>query len=113
MNVLLEKLQKAWCKETAHPAYQEKWSEENPAVGQCAVTALIVQEELGGDIMSCKVGRSSHFVNVIDGKIVDLTISQFGPNAKYTDNSFKYRTAKSLLKNKDVRVRYELLKSRM
>ena len=113
MKTLLEKLQKAWCKETAHPAYQEKWSEDNPAIGQCAVTALIVQEKLGGDIMACKVGRSSHFVNVIDGAIVDLTLSQFGENAKYVDNSFQYRTAKSLLRNKDVRERYEILKSRM
>lgn len=95
------------------PCISKNWSEENPAAGQCAVTALIVQEKLGGDIMACKVGRSSHFINVINGDIVDLTLSQFGENAKYVDNSFQYRTAKSLLKNKDVRERYELLKSRM
>ncbi len=105
----------AWCKETAHPAYQAKWSKDNPSAGQCAVTVLVVQDLYGGDIYSCKVGRNSHFVNIINDKIVDLTADQFGGAGKiqYIDGSFKLRTRESLLKNKDVLERYRLLCSRL
>ena len=111
---MLEKFRKAWCAETAHPAYKDKWSPDNPSTGQCAVTVLIVQEILGGDIYSCKVGRSSHFVNIINDRIYDLTADQFGgaDNVKYVECSFKIRDRKALLKNKDVMARYQLLKSR-
>lgn len=106
---------KAWCRETAHPSYQSKWSEDNPSVGQCLVTALIIQERYGGDIYSCKVGNNSHFVNIIDERIIDKTSEQFGGtgNIKYINGSFRKRTRTSLLKNKDVKARYELLKIRM
>lgn len=106
---------KGWCKETAHPAYQKNWSEDNPSAGQCAVTVLVVQDLYGGDIYSCKVGRNSHFVNIINDKIVDMTAEQFGgtDNIKYVNGSFKLRTRESLLKNKDVKERYVLLCSRL
>ena len=99
---------KAWCRETAHPAYQSKWSENNPSAGQCAVTVLVVQDLYGGDIYSCKVGRNSHFINIINDKIVDLTADQFGgvDKIQYVEGSFKLRTRESLLKNKDIKERY-------
>jgi hypothetical protein len=110
---MLEKFKKAWCAETAHPSYRNKWSPDNPSTGQCAVTALIVQDLFGGDIYSCKVGKSSHFVNIINDKIYDLTVEQFGgvDSVKYVNGSFKLRSRKSLLQNKDVMERYQLLKS--
>ncbi len=112
---MLEKIKKAWCAETAHPSYRDKWSLDNPSAGQCAVTALIVQEMIGGDIYSCKVGRASHFVNIVNDKIYDLTADQFGGTDKvqYINGSFKLRSRQSLLKNKDVLSRYELLKSKL
>jgi len=107
--------QKAWCRETAHPAYRNKWTEDNPSVGQCLVTALVIQERYGGDIYSCKVGSCSHFINIIDERIVDKTAAQFGDtdNIKYLAGSFKLRTRSSLLKSKGVKERYELLKARL
>ena len=108
-------LRKAWCRETAHSSYRDKWSEDNPSAGQCLVTALIVQDQYGGDIYSCKVGNNSHFVNIIDEKIIDRTAEQFGgsSNIKYMSGSFRKRTRVSLLKNKDIKARYELLKARL
>ena len=108
-------LRKAWCRETAHPSYQDRWSKENPSVGQCLVTALVIQDEYGGDIYSCKVGNNSHFVNIISERIVDKTAEQFGntDKIKYINGSFKKRSRESLLRNKDVKQRYELLKTRM
>jgi hypothetical protein len=108
-------LRKAWCRETAHPSYQSKWSEDNPSYGQCCVTALVIQDLYGGDIYSCKVGKHSHFVNIINEKIIDKTAEQFGDtnNIKYVDGSFRKKSRMSLLKNKDIKQRYELLKSKL
>ena len=108
-------LRNAWCRHTAHPSYQDAWSEDNPSVGQCAVTALVVQDFFGGDIYSCKVGRNSHFVNIIDDKLVDLTADQFGGTDKiqYISGSFKLRTRESLLKSKYTKARYLRLCDRL
>ena len=108
-------LKKAWCRETAHPSYQKDWAEDNPSYGQCCVTALVIQEQYGGDIYSCKVGSNSHFVNIINERIVDKTAEQFSgmDKIKYINGSFRKRLRESLLKNKDVKQRYELLKARM
>ena len=108
-------LSKAWCRETAHPSYQDKWSENNPSIGQCLVTALIIQDEYGGDVYSCKVGSNSHFVNIINERIIDKTAEQFGDTdkIKYISGSFIKKSRESLLKNKSVRERYELLKTRL
>lgn len=105
----------AWCRETAHLSYRDKWSKDNPSVGQCLVTALVIQDKYGGDIYACKIGSNSHFVNIINERIVDKTAEQFGgiDKIKYINGSFKKRSRESLLKNKDVKQRYELLRARM
>lgn len=108
-------LRKAWRRETTHPSYQSKWSEDNPSVGQCCVTALIVQDKYGGDIYSCKVGNCSHFINIINERIIDKTAEQFGgvSKVKYISGSFRKKSRELLLKNKDIKRRYELLKTRL
>ena len=70
-------LRKAWCRETAHPSYQKKWSEYNPSFGQCLVTALCVQDKIGGDIYECFVNGKRHFINrTQDGCNKDFTIER-------------------------------------
>ena len=102
------KLQKAWTKETAHPSYQDKWISTNPSIGQCLVTALLIQELKGSEIASCKVGKYSHFVNIINGQIEDYTKEQFKIPVEYKKIALKER--KLLLRNNDTLKRYELLK---
>lgn len=58
------------------------WNRENPALGQCAVTALVAQEYLGGWIVRVPyVDRGvggSHYFNVLeDGRRIDFTERQF------------------------------------
>lgn len=53
------------------------WSEGNPARGQCGVTALVVNDILGGEIVKTRYEQLWHFYNVIDGKPIDFTESQF------------------------------------
>jgi len=70
-------LKKTWSKETCYLPDQEKWSDKNPAFGQCAVTALIIQDFLGGEILYCE--HFNHYWNRLpSGEEVDLTHSQFG-----------------------------------
>lgn len=110
-ETFLAKLTSAWSKDTCHPAYVNKWTEQNPAAGQCLVTALAVQDEYGGDIYDCKVGHSRHFYNVVNDEIVDLTFNQFPEGSEIKDK--RKRDRKQLLANKETKQRYELLKSKM
>jgi hypothetical protein len=71
----------AWSRETAEdPAL---WSDENPAVEHCGVTALVVRELLGGDILVASVVRDGRRVcrhawnRLPSGLAVDLTREQF------------------------------------
>ena len=79
-RAILEALiRNAWGKDTASPGCQDDWSEYNPALGQCAVTALAVQCILGGDLMRTVIeGHGSHYYNRLsDGTELDFTREQF------------------------------------
>lgn len=67
-----------------------------PAIGQCAVTALVVQDYFGGQILNTIASlpddpqlTSSHYFNVIDGKVVDLTRQQFSANVIFSESREK------------------------
>ena len=106
-------LRKAWCAATAHPSYQKDWTKDNPSYGQCCVTALVMQEIIGGDIYECTMGRRKHFYNMTpDHQMHDFTAELFPIPRDYCKNT-KLRTRESLLRNKDVRERYKLLKARL
>ena len=82
LGLLLDVLLEAWCKETAAPLVQDAWSPRNPARGQCAVTALVVQDIFGGSIVRADLGKlGSHYWNVIErcqhDVAIDLTRRQF------------------------------------
>lgn len=73
-------VRQAWTRETTYPSCQPDWSTENPAYGQCAVTLLVLMDYFPGG----RVLRSSghhHYAYEINGKVVDLTGEQFGPDA--------------------------------
>jgi hypothetical protein len=71
-----------WSRETSEDPVE--WSAENPSRGQCAVTALLLRELLGGEILIATVlpreGEPSerHAWNrLASGDEVDLTFDQF------------------------------------
>jgi hypothetical protein len=74
------RLRRSWSVETGR-----HWRPENPASGQCGVTALIVQDQFGGEIIKTDVDGAWHFYNLIDGKRVDFTMSQFDSPIGYDD----------------------------
>ncbi|MCA6114515.1 hypothetical protein J6524_06220 [Bradyrhizobium sp. WSM 1738] len=101
---LYRKLREAWSAETSG-----KWRPDNPAAGQCSVTALVVQDELGGEILKTDFGGAWHFYNRIDGRRIDLTMSQFDSPIGYDDLPSNRHEA---LRDTSVR-QYELLCERI
>ena len=107
---LEEILRKSWSKETCSPGLRESYSEDNPSLGQCAITAMIVNDIFGGKIMRCMASTGSHYYNMIDGKLVDLTAEQFqGEIPQYEQG--EERTMEYLLSNEDTKNRYLTLSS--
>ena len=73
-------LRKSWSLATAR-----QWTKENPAAGQCNVTALLVHELFGGDLLMTRLPEGDHFYNRIDGRRYDFTESQFREPICYAD----------------------------
>jgi len=66
----------SWSRETSDDPTE--WSRANPARGQCAVTALIVQDFLGGDLLCATINLTSHYWNLLPNRReLDLTKEQF------------------------------------
>lgn len=98
----------SWTKETAFPGCQEGWSEQNPSLGQCAVTSLIVNDFFGGKIMRCMCNGISHYYNLVNNEIIDLTVDQFGGTIPNYEES-EERERDYLLSSIDTKARYYLL----
>lgn len=73
-------LPQAWSRESS-----SKWTAENPACGQCGVTALVAQDLLGGELRKTPLPDGWHFYNCINGRCVDFTESQFAEPVVYAD----------------------------
>ena len=75
MGALEWNVRNAWAADTSS---DPSWSEDNPPLGQCAVTALVVQDRLGGDLLRVVNEGESHYYNRLpDGTEFDLTRAQF------------------------------------
>ncbi len=112
INELKELLSKSWTKETCSPGLRNEWNETNPSLGQCAITALIINDFFGGKIMRCMASSGSHYYNLIDDELVDLTVEQFLGEIPDYDNG-EERTREYLLSNEDTKSRYLLLKNNL
>ncbi|MGD6743518.1 YunG family protein [Streptomyces sp. BH106] len=44
-------LRAAWAADTTSPDGSERWSPDNPAWGHCDITALLVNDVFGGDLV--------------------------------------------------------------
>ncbi|KKW36447.1 MAG: hypothetical protein UY85_C0086G0004 [Candidatus Peribacteria bacterium GW2011_GWB1_54_5] len=54
-STLEESIREAWSIDTCYPASRKHWTPENPAIGHCAVTALVVHSFYGGSV--CETGQ--------------------------------------------------------
>ena len=110
---LYEDLLNVWCIETCAPRLREKWSPDDPTVGQCSVTAFLVQDLLGGKVFGIPMENGNfHCYNVIGDLVFDLTSEQFGDRQlNYQNNPEQFRQTHFAKEEK--RLRYELLKKRL
>ena len=118
---LLEQiLRKAWCAETCAPSVRRFWDKDNPAWGQCAVTALLVQDFFGGSLLRYEVyNYGSHYCNLVEGTKIDLTRSQFPPDVELKPAMLRFTNLRKHIlysekaKEAETLERYQLLLERM
>lgn len=76
---LYDALSEIWCLDSCAPAYKKQWSKDNMTVGQCSITAFLVQDIFGGEVYGYPLKEGGyHCYNVINGVRIDLTSEQFG-----------------------------------
>lgn len=120
MNIqtIQEHLRSAW---TAQTTANEVFVPENPSAGQCAVSALLLQELLGGDLLWAEVQTPqgegiSHYWNRIDGVEYDLTREQFPEGSVIPGGAPKKgdfsSTRERVLSFEKTRTRYAILRHR-
>ncbi|SEM80443.1 YunG family protein [Lihuaxuella thermophila] len=79
-ETLLKILFEVWSEKSS-----TKYSPDNPARGQCGVTALVVNDLLGGEILKTPLSEGWHFYKRINGQVYDFTSSQFSGEIEYQD----------------------------
>ncbi len=107
---LKEKLNNCYSKELCYPKIVDKWNEKNKSFGMCAITSLIVNDIFSGEICKMHIDGISHYFNIIDGRIVDLTADQFDSNIDYSEYEIVDRD--NILNSESVK-RYNTLKQRL
>jgi len=101
----------SWCCGTCAPRMQERWTNMNRTLGQCSVTAFLVQDILGGDVYGTMLDDGNlHCYNVINGKTYDLTSAQLDTTADYSKGTIQSREVH--FSKKEKYNRYLLLKKR-
>ena len=115
LKSLEQAIRAAWGKDTCYPPAVSLWTPEKPELGQCTVTALVVQDYLGGELLYCK-GHNHYWNRLPNGEEIDFTRSQFPPGTQLKVD--EVRTRDQVLNDDSAiamrtRERYELLKSRV
>ncbi len=78
-KVLYDMLSNIWCEYTCAPRLRKDWSKDNKTLGQCSITAFLVQDIFGGEVYGIPLPEGGvHCFNNVDGHIFDLASEQFG-----------------------------------
>lgn len=89
---------------------KQNWSEKNRACGMCTISTLIINDYFGGEICKIHVEGVSHYFNLLEGEIVDVTARQFSEKIDY--NGYETVIRDKFL-NEDTKIRYEILKKKL
>ncbi|MCR5694178.1 MAG: hypothetical protein K6G89_04310 [Clostridia bacterium] len=102
-----------WCEYTCAPRLRPKWSMSDKTVGQCSITAFLMQDIYGGKVMGIPLKDGGfHCFNDVDGCIFDLTSEQFrGEILDYENVSEQFR--EDHFAKTEKKERYEFLKKRL
>ncbi|MCH5338513.1 MAG: hypothetical protein J1E03_07020 [Acetatifactor sp.] len=102
-----------WCAGTCAPRMRDEWSANNPTLGQCSITAFLMQDFFGGKVCGIlRPGGNYHCFNVVDGCVFDLTSEQFGDEVlDYSNCPEQFREIHFAKEEK--RLRYEYLRTQL
>ena len=106
-------LSEIWCADTCAPRMRDSWSPENKTLGQCSITAFLMQDIYGGKVYGILRPRGNyHCFNDVGGTVFDLTSEQFGDEVlDYSNCPEQFREVHFAKEEK--RLRYEYLKQRL
>ncbi|MFC5147738.1 YunG family protein [Streptomyces aureoversilis] len=105
----------SWDADTCTPEYRSRWTPDNPARDQCGVTAMVLNDLLGGELIRGEVRVDGvqtdfHWWNRLgEGVEIDLTREQFAPEEIVTGGLVVPRPPEI----KRLREEYELLRERV
>ncbi|MER7724835.1 hypothetical protein [Streptomyces sp. NPDC096323] len=105
----------SWGVDTTTPEYRPHWTPDNPARDQCGVTALVVHDLLGGELIRGEVHVDGvrtdyHWWNRLGpGTDIDLTREQFAPEEIVSGGTVISRPPQIAR----LREEYELLRGRV
>ncbi len=105
----------SWGPDTTTPEHRPQRSADNPARDQCGVTALVLHDLLGGDLLRGEVHVDGvqtdfHWWNrLAGGHEIDLTREQFAPEEIVTEGTVVVRPPQI----RRCREEYELLRARV
>ena len=121
MDLLINALAASWANDSCFDA--SEWSPDNPALGQCVSSSLVVQDYIGGDLRRYDVtlpdgSHEKHYCNVLeDGTEIDTTRKQYTfPVTLIIDpvDLKGYRTVREKrLAEDETRQKYERLRDRV
>jgi len=116
VNISLEELgeilRECWDIDTCYKRDRCRWTPECPEIGQCFVTALVVNDFFGGLIVYNK--KYKHYYNILpEYGVVDFTVKQFGYNVDICPTRVYSREAILKRIGKDSLKRYIILKNRV
>ena len=112
MNIenVKEILLECYSKDLCYHKVQNEWNDNNKCFGMCAITSLIINDYFGGNICKIYVDGISHYFNLIEDKIIDLTSSQFNCDIDY--KNYQIVDREKILTD-DTKRRYNVLKERL
>lgn len=107
----------SWSADTCTPEFRPHWTPENPARDQCGVTALVLNDLLGGELIRGEVHVDGervdyHWWNRLGmGIEIDLTREQFRPEEIVTGGIVVLRPPAA--EGDRLREEYEILRGRV
>ena len=109
---LYDILLQIWCADTCAPRMRGAWSQKNPTLGQCSITAFLAQDVFGGKVFGIpRPDGNYHCYNVVDSCVFDLTSEQFGDEILIYENNPEQSREVHFAKE-EKRLRYEYLKTK-
>ncbi len=112
-RMLYDILTKLWSADTCAPRMRDEWSEDNKTLGQCSITAFLVQDIFGGEVYGIpREGGNYHCYNVAGERTFDLTSEQFGDEELIYDNKY-LQSRQEHFKKSEKYERYKILSERL